>query len=365
MKVLHIDTEKGWRGGQQQAVYLYQAMRDKFYDTLFITSCKSDLYHYLIENDLPVYHIPFWGEWDFLHGLKLALLARKRGYRILHLHSGHALAWGLWAKIFSPSLKLIAVRRVDFSIRKHCFSYLKYSSSLVDRIVAISENIKQVLLSDGIGSDKIATIHSGIDLEKFSRADQPVDFRERWGIPKDAVLIGTVAAFVGHKDYPTLLRAAAHLLKKNDKLYFMAVGEGRLLPEMKELADTLKITGNFIFTGFQKDVGKFLKSFDIFVMPSKEEGLGTSVLDAQAVGLPVVATTAGGLPEMIENRVNGILVEPQNPLQLSSAILDLALNPSERQNMGRKARESVKQFCITNTVAQNLLLYQELKNARL
>jgi len=119
------------------------------------------------------------------------------------------------------------------------------------------------------------------------------------------------------------------------------------------------------FTGFQKDVGKFLKSFDIFVMPSKEEGLGTSVLDAQAVGLPVVATTAGGLPEMIENRVNGILVEPQNPLQLSSAILDLALNPSERQNMGRKARESVKQFCITNTVAQNLLLYQELKNARL
>jgi len=362
MKVLHIDTEKGWRGGQQQAVYLYQTMLKQGYDTLFVTPPGSGLHDYLTENRLPVYPIPYWGEWDLIHGLTLARLARKRDYRILHLHSGHALAWGLWAKLFYPPLKLIAVRRVDFSIRKHPFSFIKYRNPLVNSVVAISENIRQVLLSDGISAEKIVTIHSGIDLKKYSDSETPANFREKWSIPENSIIVGTISAFVGHKDYPTLLKAAARVIENSEKIYFLAVGEGRLLTDMKKLARDLKITSRFIFTGFQREVGQFLKSFDIFVISSKKEGLGTSVLDAQAAGLPVIGTAAGGIPEMIENGINGMLVEPQNPVKLASAILDLADNPQRCLNMGSKAKESVERFSIDNTVARNLSLYQELED---
>ena len=364
MKILHVDTELSWRGGQQQAFYLYQGLLRKGVATRFVAPPSSQMSKRLKEKNLPVHNLAFWGEWDFFHGIALALLARKEGYNILHLHSGHALSWGLWAKLFKPSLRIIAVRRVDFSIRKNFFSRWKYSTSLVDKIVAISDNIRQVLVQDQIPEDKITLIHSGIDLTKFADLKVPEDFRQKWQIPSDAILIGTIAAFAGHKDYPTFLKAASLVIKQHPNACFMAVGEGKLLPDMRELTKTLGIENRMIFTGFQHQVGIFLKSFDIFVISSKKEGLGTTVLDAQATGLPVIGTAAGGIPEMIENETNGLLVEPQDPEKLASAISRLIEEPELRTTLGQKGIETVRKFSIERTVEKNLALYEELTGGR-
>ncbi|MDD2249625.1 MAG: glycosyltransferase family 4 protein [Candidatus Cloacimonetes bacterium] len=360
MRVLHIDSEKTWRGGQQQAIYLYEGMLKRGFDCGFLCLPKSSLHNYLAKNNLPFHTISCKGELDLYAGFKLAMLCRKKSYDVLHLHSSHSLSWGLMAKLFCPHLKLVATRRVDFPIGKNPFSAFKYRTKAINKIVTVSNNIRNVLVDCGVPESKITVIHSGIDIKKFADKKVPENFRETWKIPEKSIVVGTVAAFAGHKDYPNFLQAASLAVKENPELFFMAVGDGILLPEMKKVAMELGLQGHISFTGFQKDIGHFLKAFDIFVLASYLEGLGTSVLEAMSVGLPVIGTKAGGISEMISNEENGLLVPPKNPQELSHSILKLASEPRLRQKYGKNALETVKQFDKELMVDKNLELYKTL-----
>ena len=360
VKILHIDTEKSWRGGQQQAAYLLQALDDNGYQTALVCQPNSAFEKFCKDNNLPHFSIKMKGEIDFFAGYRIARLCKKNQFDILHLHSAHALAIGLWVKLFYSKLKLIGVRRVDFHISKNWFSKFKYENRWLDKIVCISDGVKRVLLGDGIPEQKLVTIHDGIDINRFNNVIPPDNFKQQLGIPKNHVLIGTIAAMVGHKDYPNLLRAAKIVLEKTNNVSFCAVGSGADEEKIFSLADQLKLGKRFVFAGFQNEVGKFLKIFDIFVLASKLEGLGTSILDAQAVGLPVVACRTGGIPEIIVHNQNGLLVPSQNETALAEALLQLIKNPSLRKKMGMTATTSVKKFDITNTVDQSVNLYKQI-----
>lgn len=360
IKVLHIDSERGWRGGQQQAAYLLEQMHAKEFQAAMVCKPGSEFEKYCLENKLPHFPVQMHGEIDFTAGIKIAGLCRKYGYTVLHLHSAHALATGLWVKLFYSKVKLVAVRRVDFHIKKNFLSQFKYKTSLLDRIVCISNGIKKVMLKDGVEEQKLATIHSGVDLQKFEKVEPPDDFKQNLGIPENHVVVGTVAAISGHKDYPNLLQAAKIVIERNDNVTFCAVGDGPDEKDVLALHEKLGLGERFIFTGFRKDVGNFLKTFDIFVLASYLEGLGTSILDAQGVGLPVVGCDTGGIPEAVLDGENGLLVPPRDSKALSSAILDLVNDPERRMVFGEKARETVKGFSIDTTVRNNIALYHEL-----
>jgi len=362
IKVLHIDTEKCWRGGQQQAAYLFQYMHDSGYQTVLVCQPRSAFEKFCTDKALPHLSIRMNGEIDFTAGFRIAQFCRKNKFDILHLHSAHALSIGLWAKFFYNKLKLIAVRRVDFHIKKNRFSHFKYKNKFLDKIVCISDRIKKVLLEDGIPEEKLTTIHSGIDIHKFENVSPPEDFKKKLGIPQNHILIGTVAAIVGHKDYPNLLKAARIVINKMDNVTFCAVGDGSGKDKIVQMANKLELDKRFIFTGFRKDVGNFLKSYDIFVLASKMEGLGTSILDAQAVGLPVVGCKTGGIPEVVLNNKNGILVPPQDPQKLADVILSLINDPAKMKEFSKSAIEDVKQFDIKETIKNNLQLYEKLTN---
>lgn len=360
IKVLHIDSESGWRGGQQQAAYLLQAMHRQGFRTGLVAPPNSALGHFSRDNSLTFFPLRMLGELDALAGYHVARLCRQHGFRILHLHSSHALAIGLWAKLFYSNLKLIAVRRVDFHIRRHWFSRFKYNSRRLDRIVCISQAIRQILIEDGIPTEKLITIYSGIDIHKFDHLTVPVDFKAKLGIPADHIVIGTIAAMAGHKDYPTLLRAARIVCDTLEHVTFCAVGDGSQREMIRRLQNEWGLTGRFILPGYRSDIGHFLKSFDIFVLASKQEGLGTSLLDAQAVGLPAVACHSGGIPEIIEHGQNGWLVPAQDEQALAAALIKLATAPELRAILGQRAQESVKKFDIKYTIEQNLQLYEDL-----
>ena len=360
MKVLHIDAEKYWRGGQQQAVYLYEGMLKSGYECGFVCCPGSQLQRYLETNRLNYHCLTFRSEADIISAFQLALLCHRHSYNILQLHSSHSLSWGLLAKLFYPSLKLVATRRVDFPIGKNPLSAFKYKTKAVNKIVAVSDNIRRVLINCGVAAEKIAVIHSGIDLAKFDRAQVPENFYKTWNIPAESIIVGTVAAFAGHKDYPNFLKAASLAVQENPLLFFIAVGGGNLLPEMKKLAWKLGLQGHIAFTGFQKEIGQFLQAFDIFVLASCLEGLGTSVLEAMSVGLPVIGTKAGGIIEMINSGENGLLVPAQNPLELSQAILTLAQNPLLREKYGNNALNSVQKFSKEQMIDKYLELYTTL-----
>jgi len=360
IKILHIDTEMGWRGGQQQAVYLFEGLIRRGFETVFVCRPDSELSGYFKNKELPHIEIPMRNELDMFSACRIASYARKNGFNILHLHSAHAHTIGLLVKLFYRKLKLIGVRRVDFKIKKNIFSRFKYNSSLINMIVCISSEIKKIMLECGVNEDKLTVIHSGVDINKFDNIETDTLLREKYGIAKDSIIIGTVAALVGHKDYPNLIKAAAIVTDKAKQAVFIAVGEGKNENEIKQIHSNLKLGNKFIFAGYQKEVGKYLKAFDIFVLASKKEGLGTSVLDAQSIGLPVIAAKAGGIPEMIENGVNGILVDKQNHEELANAILELVHDPEKRNLIGKNGKETVSKFSIENTVEKNINLYKEL-----
>ncbi len=363
LKILHIDTGKGWRGGQQQAIYLHEELISKGIGTALVCQPGSELERYCEIKQLPYYPIRMRNELDFISGFKIARLCKKKQYNILHLHTAHALAIGLWAKMFHPKLKLIAVRRVDFHIKKNWFSQFKYNSALTDKIVCISNAIKQVLLSDGIPEDKLITIHSGVDLHKFDSVEPDKKLKRNLGIEADHIIVGTVAAIVGHKDYPTLLRAAERVIQETDNVTFCAVGDGDKKKEVHKLAQNLDLKNRFKFLGYRKDIGALLKSFDIFVLASNEEGFGTSLLDAQAVGLPVIGTKAGGIPEAIQHEHNGFLVPIANDKLLADTILELVNNPEKRTQFGSAGKQFVRQFSIEKTCEKNIELYEKIINS--
>ncbi|MBC8182678.1 glycosyltransferase family 4 protein [candidate division KSB1 bacterium] len=362
IKILHIDTGKSWRGGQQQAIYLFNALHEKGYKTALVCNPQSPLEKYCQENNLPLYPISMKGEVDFVAGLKIALICKKRGYNILHLHSSHALATGLWAKLFYPKLKLIAVRRVDFDIKKNWFSQYKYNTNKVDKIVCISEAIKKVLLKNNIPDEKLITIRSGINIHKFERVKFDENFKSELKIPENHIIVGTIAALTGHKDYPNLLKAAKIVLQKFANVTFIALGDGPQKEKIFRLTEAMKLQNNFVFMGFQKNIGLYLKMFNIFVSASKLEGLGTSILDAQAVGLPIAACKTGGVPEAVKHNYNGLLVPPGDSVALAEAISTLVSDEKTRMKYGKNALNFVKKFDIKNTVKKNIELYESMLN---
>lgn len=360
IRVLHIDSERTWRGGQQQAAYLLEGMHKQGYRTALVCRPGSEFENYCHANGLPVFSVSMRGEIDFYCGYKIARICKKHGYNILHLHSAHAISTGLWAKFFNRSLILIGVRRVDFHIRKNALSRFKYKTPMLDRLVCISKKIYEVAKEDGIPEDKLRTIYSGVDLKKFDRDFPDPAFRQDFGIPRNHTVVGTVAAMAWHKDYPNLLRAAKKVLDRQNDITFCAVGSGPDEKEILDLKDELSLGDRFILTGFRTDVGRFLKNYDIFVHASSMEGLGTSILDAQGVGLPVIGSYAGGIPEIIQHRINGLLVPIGNPDAFSESILELVNNQALREALGRKGKETVEQFSIANTIKHNLNLYREI-----
>lgn len=360
IRILHIDSERGWRGGQQQAAYLLERLYGLGYETALICPPGAAMESYCRSHSLPCHPIAMRGEIDIRAGYQIASLCKKHQFAVAHLHSAHALALGLWAKLFYPGLRLVAVRRVDFHLRKNPFSRYKYGTRRLDKIVCISRGIRNVMRSDGLPESKLVTIHSGVDLKKFENVTPPLDFKKRLGIPENHILVGTVAAMAGHKDYPNLLHAAKEILQRTDNVSFCAVGDGPDEKEIHALARRLGLGGRFVFAGFRNDVGNFLKSFDIFVLSSYLEGLGTSILDAQGVGLPVVACNTGGIPEAVLDNENGLLVPPRDSKALSEAILKLVNDEQMRLKFGCRAKKTVEAFSIDITVQKNIALYREL-----
>jgi glycosyltransferase involved in cell wall biosynthesis len=360
LNILHIDTEKYWRGGQQQVFYLHKYLVGKGINSLLISNKSSELSQYCKKETLPFYEINIVGELDIYAAYKISKYCKKNNIDIIHAHSAHALSIAIIAKHFYPFPKLIGVRRVDFPIRKNLFSRLKYNNSKICKIIAISDFIKKVLILDGIDENKIMTIRSGTDIHKYDKVSPDIHFRERYGIGENDIILGTVAAFAGHKDYPNLLNAFRLVKKEFVNTKLICAGDGPLFDEMKNLAIELSINKDVVFLGFRNDIGQLLKVFDIFILASKKEGLGTSLIDALAVGLPIVAARSGGIPELIEHNKNGILVEAKNHDQLAETLIELMKNKEKQELLSISAKESALRFSIEKTVEQNIELYKNL-----
>ena len=208
----------------------------------------------------------------------------------------------------TAGVRLVASRRVDFRLQRHSFSRWKYRQ--VERFIAASAAIRGILVSDGIPATRIDVVHDGIDVERVAKVPAG-DIHQAFWFPKGAPVVVNVGALVGHKGQKFLVEAMAQVRRQVPDAQLVIFGEGDLREPLTRQIRDLGLDKHVVLAGFRDDVHALTRSADLFVMSSVTEGLGSAVLDAMALGLPVVGTRAGGIPEAVEEGVTGLLVPPR------------------------------------------------------
>jgi glycosyltransferase involved in cell wall biosynthesis len=357
--IMHLDSALSWRGGQQQVLYLVNGLRQRNIISLLACPPGSVLFKEALSQVTSVFPLHIFGEWDILAVKRLRQLIRNLKVNILHCHDSHAHTIGLLATMGMDNCKLVVTRRVDFRIGNNFISKLKYKQR-VDKYIAVSAGVKKVLELDGIDPARITVVHDGIEVNHFLCRDKATNLYRELGLDPAKPIIGNVAALAPHKDQQNLLHAAKMVLEQFPETQFLIVGAGELEKDLKQLAANLNILDNVIFTGFRADVPQILTILDIFAVSSYLEGLGSSTLEAMAAGLPVVATRTGGIPEIIQNSINGILVPPRDSEALAWAMMELLKDKKMRQKMGSASLQIVKNFSVDKMVEGNLAVYNQL-----
>jgi glycosyltransferase involved in cell wall biosynthesis len=363
---VHVDTERGWRGGEQQMAYLVAGLVARGHRALAVVQPDGEAAGRLRALGAETWALPMHGEVD---GPAMLALARRIGAEradVVHLHTSHAHTIGAVASFLGGRPAVVVSRRVDFSIFRRSFlglNAIKYRLG-VDRIVCVSAAVRDVLLRDGLEPERLSVVRSAIDPERVRRA-RPVDVRARLGLPASARIVLSVGALVGHKGHRHLVEAMPSLVANVPDVHVVVAGEGPLRRPLEELARHLWVAPRLSLPGRVDDLAGWFSQAEAFVMPSLEEGLGTSVLDAMAAGLPVVASRAGGIPEMVRDGVEGLLVPPGDAPALSVAVRRVLEEPETRRALGRAARARVDaEFRVDRMVEETLAVYRDVLAAR-
>jgi glycosyltransferase involved in cell wall biosynthesis len=360
MLSLHIDTARTWRGGQNQVLLTVLGLRAIGERTLLVAHPDGELRRRAAEG-LEFVPLAPSHELDLKSGWRLSRLFNRTRPDVVHAHDPHAVAMaalGLSMSTLDPPPVLVASRRVDFRLKKNSFSRWKYRQ--VDAFVCASAAIADLLAKDGVSPSRIVTIHEGIDVERIARTEPASVHAELW-LPAHAPVVGSIGALVEHKGHRHLIDAAAIVVRQVPDARFVVFGEGPLRPALEQQIRHLHLEKHIFLPGFRPDVIAFLKRFDLFVMCSEMEGLGTSILDAMAAGRAVVGTRTGGIPEVVDDGVTGILVPPSDPQALAVAISMLLDDPAARERMGAAGWTRVRErFTMERMVEDTRRLYREL-----
>ena len=354
MKIAHLDTETSWRGGEQQILYLAEALREEGDENLIIARSGSALESKAKQAGFDCFFVSPKMEWDLFEALSIRRRLRDGNFDLLHAHTAHAAALGALASL-RANIPLIVSRRVDFHLSKNPFSRWKYLRAA--KILAVSSAIKEILIQDGISPERIEVVHSGIDLKRFEGDKKS---RQDLRLPDSKILIGQIAALSDQKDPLNFVRAIKALTQKGIDCRAVMVGEGPLRTKVEEEIQRLKLEGRVFLLGFREDALEILRHLDVFVLSSRFEGLGTSILDAFAAGVPVVASRTGGIPEMVEEGVSGLLVSPGDSSSLARAVERVLLDAVLRQRLIEGGKQKVQFFSAQKMARSTRAIYQRI-----
>lgn len=280
---------------------------------------------------------------DF-HALKeLRHLITLENVEILHCHGFKADFYGLLA---GKSLKipLVATNHLWTGASRIIRWYERLDGLFLrffDHVVAVSEPIRAALTKAGVAPRRITIIHYGLSNDRSSSPASAEMLRKKFRLALNDKVIGVIARLSPEKGHHHLLRAARIVGEKDSKARFLLVGDGPLRPVLERDVNALSLGGSVIFAGFQPDMQSIYSLLDIVVLASLREGLPLTILEALAAGLPVIATPVGDVPEVVQDGVTGLLVEPGDEVGLAEAILDLLRDPERRTEMGRQGQKLI------------------------
>jgi glycosyltransferase involved in cell wall biosynthesis len=354
MRVLHVNNEKTWRGGERQTFLTAQEQRRRGVD-----SCIACRRGSLLEEIARTEGIPTVGLPTALPAAVPPLLRAARSVDLLHCHTGRTHSMAVLATLMERK-PIVVTRRVDLQPYNGSFNRWKYRR--VDRVVCVSQWIATVLQDWGVPPEKMNVIYEAVPDE--AHVPREVCRRELWkrtGITADKKIIGNIAALVGHKDHATLLYAAKQVVERRRDAAVVIVGEGALKERLLQLRNDLGLIGAVHFIGFIPQAHRLLPGFDLLTLSSRTEGLGTIVLDAGMAGVPVVATAAGGLREAVQDGQTGLLAPVGNARALATALLRVLDDPALAERLAHAARRRTEtEFTVVDMARRYVEIYEAL-----
>lgn len=357
MRILHVDTAREWRGGQNQVWLTTRGQRARGHDVKVACAAEGRLAARLVADDLEHESLSFGrGDLSLRSVTALTRVLRSFSPEIVHLHDPHGISAGVmaaWSSRFGGVL--VASRRVDYALRGP-LSRLKLEAC--DAVLVVSRAIAGILVDSGVPQSIIRLVYDGVPDRPPTGTRQ--DLRV-FGIGDRDLVVGVVAALTEQKDHETLLLAAPRVLARQPTARFVLFGEGHLRSQLERRAQSLGLGSSVVFAGFRPDVERFIPHFDVFCLPSQKEGLGTSLLDAMCFSRPIVATAAGGIPEVLEEGVNGRLVPVRDHEALATALVRvLEATPDERRAWGEAGRRRfLERFSVDRMVDETLAVYKD------
>jgi len=352
MKILHVDTEKSWRGGEQQLLYLVKGLSER--DCLSVVACRKGAPLEERCREAGVETLPLSGN-QLADTVRLALAAKK--YDVVHAHAANGHTIAVLSRMFHGR-PVLYTRRVDYIPKAGFLTRRKYRAT--DRVIAITESVREILSRYGVPVNRLRVIYSSVD-DHYGVTVDDRRVEEIRGRYMGMKIVGTVGALTEQKNHVNFIDAAKRALDKREDLVFLIIGEGHLRPMLSEKIKDEGLEGKVLLTGFKKDVQNYLKALDVFVLSSDYEGMGSILLAAMVLGVPVVSTDAGGAGEIVRDGETGLLVPKRNPPALAEAMLRICFDEGLRGYITAQAKENVKnRFLVSRMVNDYLELYNEI-----
>ena len=338
IRVLHTESSLGWGGQEKRILREILGLSRPAFQPFLICRPGSRLGDEARAAGVQVEFLRMRGNFDPIAVGRLVNFYFRKKIDIVHTHSS-ADSWiaSAAAKISFRRPRVVRTRHLSCS-----FNNRVIYNFMADRVVTVGESTRRYMIAEKrIPARRVLTIPTGVDLGEFDPERHRENLRPELGIPLDALVFGSVAVFRRLKGHRYLLEATPAILKQFPGARLLLAGEGPQENNLQRIIDDLKIREAVILPGFRKDVVGVLNTLDVFVFPSLEEALGTAVIEALAMGKPVVASRVGGIPETIMDGENGFLVEPAEPAALADKVKILLGNASLRREMAVRGRKMV------------------------
>jgi len=341
IKVCHFITSLGLGGAEKLLLEISRRLDKEKYQLYIVSLLGGELEDEFRAQGIMPYIINLKSKFDLSALFKLYRFFRKNKIDILHTHLYHPTIIGRVIGRLSGIKKIINHCHYSYLYQRSFNMWLdRLTVNLASRIIVVSQASQDFCINqEGLPVDKITLIYNGVSLDSGGDSLAGEELSRFKG---EGVLIGSIGRLCWDKGYQYFLQAAKIILQANPEARFVIIGDGPMKKELEAVSENLGLKDKVLFTGMRKDAARLLRQFDIFVLSSVNEGLPIALLEAMIQAKPVVVTNAGGCPEVVKNKENGLLVAKENPDLLARAIKTLLDDQDLAQRLAGAGQERIR-----------------------
>lgn len=361
MRLLQITASNVWRGHEQQIIYYYEAFNSRIKHQSLICPSGTKLAEVATKKNFNIHAIPLKSEYSLTWIHKIKQVIKDENINLVLIHSSRAHTLCVLASILSnEKTPLVFFRTLIKDISKKTLSKWKYNYKHLVKLICVSQAVIDVLKPAIKDHSRFSIVGSATDLNTFKNHTKSYKLHDELNLPHNTLLIANISAFVPFKDHFTFVKTAKLLKPKLPNAKFLLIGTGKMEDEIKDFAKELEMENDILFLGFRNDIPDIFPDFDLFLFTSKLEPTGGVLLEAYASHVPIVATNAAGIPEVIKHNETGLLCQKENPKAFAEAVLKVLNNETFKEKLIINGKNHLKQNFTKEVITENM--YRELSN---